>query len=405
MERLFGVSAVSLFSGIGGFDLGLIAAGIEPILLCENWTPARTVLRARFPETVLHGDVRTLDRLPRCRVVTAGFPCTDLSQAGKMAGIDGSASGLVQEVLRLISTANKPPEWLVLENVQNMLVLRGGRAMEVIVSGLESMGWRWAYRLVDARAFGLPQRRQRVLFVASPHHDPREVLFADEAGDPDSARYHDDAFGFYWTEGRLGLGWAQDATPTLKNGSTIGIASPPAIWLPNEKPGRRIVLPSVEDGEALQGFPRGWTAIVGGSRSGGLRWKLVGNAVPAPMAEWVGKRLGAPGERACEQHELPTGRWPAAGYGDGRGRWAVAASTWPVHTSYQHLRETLDLDAVTPLSLRATRGFLGRLNAGRLRVAPEEFRLDVKLHLEAIEETLGRGPYEKRSSCRAGACR
>jgi len=118
-----------------------------------------------------------------------------------------------------------------------------------------------------------------------------------------------------------------------------------------------------------------------------LRWKLVGNAIPVPMAEWVGKRLGAPGERVCEQHELPTDRWPAAAYGDWRGRWAVVASTWPVRAPYRHLRDVLNLVTATPLSLRATRGFLGRLEAGRLRVAPEQFHLDVKLHIEALKET------------------
>jgi len=377
-------SSVSLFAGIGGFDLGFAKAGIEPVMLCERWEPAVTVLRARFPGIPLHDDIRVLTHLPRCEIVTAGFPCTDLSQAGRMAGIDGPQSGLVRDVLRLIGSTSSPPEWLVVENVRNMLVLDRGRAMDVLVGGLEALRWRWAYRLVDARAFGLPQRRQRVILVASPVHDPREVLFADEAGEPGASWYRDDAYGFYWTEGRLGLGWVQDAIPTLKGGSTIGIASPPAVWLPREELGKRIVLPGIEDGEALQGFPRGWTDDVEGSRSAGLRWKLVGNAVPVPMAEWVGNRLEAPGERICEQHEFPTDRWPAAACGDGRGRWAVAASTWPVCAPYKHLGDVLNHEGITTLSVRATQGFLERLERGRLRIAPEDFRLDVKRHLETL---------------------
>jgi len=347
-------SSASLFAGIGGFDLGFAKTGIEPVMLCERWEPAATVLRARFPGIPLHDDIRVLTHLPRCEIVTAGFPCTDLSQAGRMAGIDGPQSGLVRDVLRLIGNTSSLPEWLVVENVRNMLVLDRGRAMDVLVGGLEALRWRWAYRVVDARAFSLPQRRQRVILVASPVHDPREVLFADEVGEPGASWYRDDAHGFYWTEGRLGLGWVQDAIPTLKGGSTIGIPSPPAIWLPREELGKRIVLPDIEDGEALQGFPRGWTDEVEGSKRAGLRWKLVGNAVPIPVAEWVGNRLMTPAEPVGTVQGPLGSRWPVAAFGDRHGRWTVALSTWPVCATYQHLWDVLDHERITTLSVRAT---------------------------------------------------
>src|SRR5882724_9280916 len=85
----------SLFSGIGGLELGLAAAGHTTNLLCEIWDPARTVLSSRFPGVKLEDDVRTLRALPSdAECVTAGFPCTDLSQAGRTAGIRGDQSGL-----------------------------------------------------------------------------------------------------------------------------------------------------------------------------------------------------------------------------------------------------------------------------------------------------------------------
>ena len=96
--------------------------------------------------------------------------------------------------------------------------------------------------------------------------------------------------GFYWTEGLRGLGWAVDAVPTLKGGSTIGIPSPPAIW--NSGDGS-ITTPDIRDAERLQGFDADWTLPaldVGGVRRG-HRWKLVGNAVSVPVARWVGDRL------------------------------------------------------------------------------------------------------------------
>ena len=109
-----------------------------------------------------------------------------------------------------------------------MLQLSKGRALALILDELERLEYRWAYRVVDTLAFGLPQRRQRVFLVATRIGDPRGVLLVDDAGEPPprvpSSRT---AFGFYWTEGIRGLGWAVDAVPTLKGGSTIGIPSPP----------------------------------------------------------------------------------------------------------------------------------------------------------------------------------
>ena len=84
---------VGLFAGIGGIELGFtsaLGAGVETSLLCEWWDPAKAVLAARFPGVDLHPDVRELKSLPTgVDVLAAGFPCTDLSQAGRTAGITG----------------------------------------------------------------------------------------------------------------------------------------------------------------------------------------------------------------------------------------------------------------------------------------------------------------------------
>lgn len=206
------MKVAGLFSGIGGLELPFKRQGAETALLCDVWDSSRQVLERRFPSSNIVGDVANIDALPaRTSVVTAGFPCTDLSQAGRTAGISGRESGLVSHVFRLIR--NQPIEWLVLENVQNMLVLDGGHAMRYLVSELERIGFRWAYRLVDSRFSGIPQRRNRVLFVASKRNDPRQVLFADDAGHPDDSFFRLTAVGFYWTEGLRGLGWAPDAVP------------------------------------------------------------------------------------------------------------------------------------------------------------------------------------------------
>jgi DNA (cytosine-5)-methyltransferase 1 len=242
-----------LFAGIGGLELGLHDAGHETVIFSENWAPAAAVLAERFPQVPNFGDVRQIKSLPRIDILTAGFPCQDLSQAGRTEGISGAKSGLVDHVFRLID--HERPNWVLLENVSFMLRLDGGSAMTRLASALEERGYRWAYRVVNSLSF-LPQRRERVFLLASLKEDPADVLFVDEA-EPElvSTSLETHAHGFYWTEGVRGLGWGPNCVPTLKNGSTIGIPSPPAILLPNGE----IVTPDIRDAERLQGFRANWT--------------------------------------------------------------------------------------------------------------------------------------------------
>ncbi|MGV6991241.1 DNA cytosine methyltransferase [Gordonia amicalis] len=360
---MYAMRAAGLFSGIGGFELGLSRAGIDTELLCENWAPAVSVLSQRFGAELV-GDITGLRSLPSVDVVTAGFPCTDLSQVGRKAGIGGNESGLVTEVFRLIE--RKAPTWLVLENVPNMLTLHKGAPIRAITSWLEANNWNWAYRLVDSQYFGVRQRRRRVFLVASKNEDPRGVLFADDAVVRSGQRLHK-AYGFYWTEGNRGLGWGEGVTPTLKGGSKLGIASPPAVWRPVGTTGEAIVRPSIEAGERLQGFRSGWTRTV---TKDGTRWKLVGNAVTVPVASWIGRRLVTPGQPVEVERAplLPGGAWPrAAAYVRGE-REAWLLSERPLNVSHELTLDNLLVRyGATPLSVTATRGFTQRLEASALR--------------------------------------
>lgn len=382
---------VGLFAGIGGIELGLHQAGHQAELLCEIETPAQKVLGHYFPDVPIVGDVQEIRSLPKCDLMAGGFPCQDLSQAGRTAGIEGERSGLVGEVFRLLKRRGKTnPTWLLLENVPFMLQLDRGKAMHFLTEELGKRGFTWAYRVVDTRAFGLPQRRQRVILLASRSEDPREVLFAQDAEPKEPTDWRDAACGFYWTEGNRGLGWAVDAVPTLKGGSTVGIPSPPAIWFPFEG---RVVTPEIQDAERLQGFPADWTApaVEDKKRRNGPRWKQVGNAVSVPVSKWVGDSLNSPAPFERSQRPLAVGeKWPKAAWGHESEAYAVDVSTWPVCAPYQHLREFLQFET-RPLSARATSGFLKRAHASRLRFV-EGFLADVAVHARNMGVDIELGP-------------
>lgn len=379
-----GGPVAGLFAGIGGLELGL-GEEWSTELLCELDPGASAVLKVRFPDVDHIADVTRLRSLPAAtEMVTAGFPCQDLSQAGRTAGIAGSRSGLVDEVFRLVRR-RRGPRWLLIENVPFMLKLGRGQAMRHITSELEELGYNWAYRVVDARAFGLPQRRHRVLMLASRTEDPREILFADDAGEPDSLDPAQHACGFYWTEGVRGLGWAVNAVPTLKGGSTIGIASPPAIRLRDGV----LVTPGITDAERLQGFDPDWTRPaldVPGLRAG-HRWKLVGNAVSVRMSEWVGQRLARPSAYTATGNKplQPGDAWPTAAWGKDGVAHRVEVSMWPERRPGPDLEQFVV--ETKPLSARATSGFLARARSSGLRFVPG-FLDDVETHLEAMSGDL-----------------
>lgn len=366
------MKAVGLFAGIGGFELGLHKAGIAALHLCEILPAARAVLRSRFPDADISDDVRSLPGIPgEADLLCAGFPCQDLSQAGRTRGLSGDQSALVLEVFRLLRGHRCRLPWVILENVPFMLQLHGGLAMRSIMAEFESLGYRWAYRVVDSYGFGVPQRRERVYFVASMDGNPEDVLLADDTPVPrPPTAIGERAHGFYWTEGFTGLGWAPDAVPTLKNGSTIGIPSPPAILMPDG----RLIKPDIRDAERLQGFEPvngiPWTIAAEEVARSSARWSLVGSAVTVPVAEWVGRRLETPGRFSAEGGTFPlTGRLPKAAWFDGRIRRAAYVGVDPLGVRTPPLADFLDYPG-DPLSLKAATGFLERTRRAKLRFNP-----------------------------------
>ena len=181
---------VSLFAGVGGFDIAAERSGIDPIVACEIDPQARGVLQHRFPNTILINDVKdvTGERLtelgldPRRTVITGGFPCQDLSIAGKQAGLEGGErSSLFFEIVRILREFN--PQWFILENVPGLLSSKRGRDMGVVVGSLAELGYSFSWRILDAQNFGVPQRRRRVFIVGHLGTDAtraEQVLFESE---------------------------------------------------------------------------------------------------------------------------------------------------------------------------------------------------------------------------------
>ena len=196
------MKVLSLFSGIGGFDLAAQRCGMETIMACEIDGQANTVFRLRFPGVPIHEDIRTLEDPPAHDVLCGGFPCQDLSVAGRRAGLAGERSGLFHEIIRIAGATT--PRWILLENVPGLRSSwsgdspsamgidpgRGGR-MEVdeesdfatVIFALTELGYGVAWRGLDAQHFGLAQRRERVFFVGCLGDPVRaaKVLFEPES--------------------------------------------------------------------------------------------------------------------------------------------------------------------------------------------------------------------------------
>jgi len=181
----------SLFTGIGGFDLAFEQAGMTCAWQCEINAAARSVLTRHWPDVPVIEDVKNVGRhsTEPVDLICGGFPCQDLSVAGKRAGLAGERSGLWFEFHRIVDELR--PKWVVVENVPGLLSSNRGADFAVILQGLVELRYGVTWRVLDAQYFGVAQRRRRVFIVGSLG-DGRsaEVLFEREGlfGHPPALR-------------------------------------------------------------------------------------------------------------------------------------------------------------------------------------------------------------------------
>ena len=184
---------VSLFAGVGGFDLGFERAGMECVGQVEIDKHARQVLARHWPNVPQHDDVRTAKEWAdnegitgRVDLVCGGFPCQDVSVAGRRAGLAGERTGLFWDALSFATHVEA--KWLVLENVAGLFSSNGGRDFPAVVGAIRDAGFRYVeWRVFDSQFYGVAQRRRRV-FIVGHVTDPRRLpLFVErESGRGDS---------------------------------------------------------------------------------------------------------------------------------------------------------------------------------------------------------------------------
>jgi len=351
----------SLFSGIGGLDAGLDAAGLQHAFFCESDEWRRTVLAHHWPGVPIYDDVRDVAAgsehdtggvMGQGNTGTAhgdgftvgllcgGFPCQDVSVAGRRAGLAGERSGLFFEFARVADALR--PRWLLVENVPGLLASNSGRDFGVILGTLTDLGYGVGWRIVDSRYFGVPQRRRRVFIIGAaangdpaaaaaragevlavgtrcPGHpvtreDKREdVAVASLSGLGTGGPDDNDGQG-----GRLVTAFHQlqdpihdeQVSPAIgRKSSGMGVAFSEnqraevlettyarQITSGGGKPGQGY--PAVRQGmsvrrltpvecERLQGLTDGWTDHGPDTR----RYAALGDAVTAPVGEWIGRRI------------------------------------------------------------------------------------------------------------------
>jgi len=170
----------SLFAGIGGFDLGLERAGMKCRWQVEIDKKCQEILERHWPDILRHGDIREAKGLGSVDLICGGFPCQDLSVAGKRAGLGGERSGLFFEYVRIVREVR--PAWIIVENVPGLLSSNQGEDFAIVLETLTECGYGLAWRILDSQYFGVPQRRRRVFIVGylGDWQRAAEVLFESQ---------------------------------------------------------------------------------------------------------------------------------------------------------------------------------------------------------------------------------
>ena len=282
------LNVLDIFSGIGGFSIGLEAASMQTVAFCEINPFCQKILTRHWPSVPIFSDITTIHKedlkaLPTIDVIAGGFPCQDISVAGKQKGITAKRSGLWKEFARLINEIK--PKYAIIENVAN---LRSTGLISVL-QDLWEIGYDAEWHCIPASAFGAPHRRDRIWIVAHPACIGKVGL---------SVRKEE-------TESSLGDGCKNASNPDCKRlqrhrrfKKTSLICTQEQVSVHHSSRGIKqwdkepLEAPRLKDDrlnpdwvEWLMGYPISWTE--GGSRM--QRLQSLGNAVVPLIPEFLGK--------------------------------------------------------------------------------------------------------------------
>ncbi len=294
------MNVLDLFSGIGGFSLGLERAGMRTVAFCEIDPFCKNVLKDRWPSTQTIPGIYGAEQLAKAgseTVITGGFPCQDISLAGEGAGLAGERSGLVWPLLRAIRLVR--PRFAVLENVAALL----GRGLGAVLGRMAEIGYDAEWHCIPASAVGAPHQRDRVWIIASDaggeQHQGDSAPFSGTLAAQLSSPYSD-AYGSrqLQPEGseRDERRWVGDMGEAVPDASSSRLSVP---WPQSDG----------EDGQQSGGMPAPsdwWTAepavgrVADGVPNRVDRLRTLGNAVVPQIPEIIGKAIMS---RAALLHE------------------------------------------------------------------------------------------------------
>lgn len=299
-------TAVSLFAGAGGLDIGLDRAGIKTLWANDLDHDACETYRLWSDATVVEGDIGKIDfaTIPETDVICGGFPCQGFSLAGPRK-IDDSRNALYRYFVKLVEL--KKPKIFIAENVKGLLTLGNGTIAEAIVSDFSDKGYNVTLNLVNAADYGVPQDRQRVIIIGVREDVNKNIVFhfpeptgekvnlrealkglpaplPDEiCGAPYSSRYMSRNRKRGWDEQSFTI-------PAMAKQVALHPSSPDMIkidrdlWKFGDGSTRRL---SYKEAAAIQTFPTGMV-FVGNLTS---KYKQIGNAVPVKLGEVIGKAV------------------------------------------------------------------------------------------------------------------
>ena len=293
---------LSVCSGIEATSVAWEPLGFTPLGFSEIEKFPCAVLQAHYPDVKNYGDVTEYEKwtgIEAVDIVVGGTPCQSFSNAGKRGGTADERGALMSAYMGIVGKYK--PRWVVWENVPGVLSIGGGADFASLLSGLEKLGYGWAYRVLDAQYFGVPQRRRRVFVVG--HSGNRTDLAAKVLFEPENVRR--DIATCERTQKKITSSFRKNVEYFRRGGyykyhedehsSTLtSKASSDCMDLIFQDGTIRRLTPL--ECERLQGFPDNWTQISYKGKPADEcpdtpRYKAIGNSMAVPVMKWIGERI------------------------------------------------------------------------------------------------------------------